>query len=247
MASSPQQPQRPRPTRQPGLLATLERKFSAFMNSLGDVLLDITALEVNTMVVSQITGEKFIPEETYGELYRIPMDPRDGAYFQQVGIPYHMELRSQYCSLRQKLDMYCRLAASRLNQPIDHIPDPQNPADAPLLSALMADPEFLRGLRKLGELMSALDAGNPRSPTTDLIYAQTIIQLDGDIINRYHQNLLVHPHKQVIMDLHHQGVAVGEKQWHSLLSFMIDLVGSVVRERGSNIAALPINDKPSKP
>ncbi|MCS6813400.1 MAG: hypothetical protein NZ772_07490 [Cyanobacteria bacterium] len=247
MASSAQQPQRPRPPRQPGLLATLERKFSAFLNSLGDVLLDITALEVNTMVVSQITGEKFVPEETYSELYKIPMDPRDGTYFQQVGIPHHMELRSQYCSLRHKLDMHCRLAANRLNQPIDHIPNPQNPADGLLLSALMADPEFLRGLRKLGELMSALDGGNPRSPATDLIYAQTIIQLDGDIINRYHQNLLVHPHKQVIMDLHHQGVAVGEKQWHSLLGFMIDLVRSAMRDRTANVVTLPMNDTSSKP
>ncbi len=42
-----------------------------FARSLSEVLIDITALEVNTMVVERITGDKFMPWEIYRDVYRI--------------------------------------------------------------------------------------------------------------------------------------------------------------------------------
>jgi fructosamine-3-kinase len=41
---------------------------------LGEVLIDITALEVNTMVVERITGDKFIAWEAYRDIYPISQD-----------------------------------------------------------------------------------------------------------------------------------------------------------------------------
>ncbi len=245
MASTARQPQRTKQPKKSGLFTTLESKFSAFLNSLGDLLLDITALEVNTMVVSQITGEKFIPEEAYDLLYEIPPNPEDVAYFQQRGVPQDMALRSRYSSLRRKLDLQCQVLGDKLNQSIDQAPDPENPANSDIMAAMMMDAEFLRGLRKLSELLSAIDGGDVRSSAYDLIYAQTVIQLDGDIINRYHQQLMEHSHKQVIMQLHHEGVVSGEKQWHGLLDFMVNLVKTIVKERGSTIFSFPANDKPT--
>lgn len=40
-----------------------------FSQSLGEAINDITALEVNTMIVAEITGKKFIPEETYQNVF----------------------------------------------------------------------------------------------------------------------------------------------------------------------------------
>jgi hypothetical protein len=42
----------------------LGRNLNEFLQSLGEVLIDITALEVNTMVVERITGDKFIAKRT---------------------------------------------------------------------------------------------------------------------------------------------------------------------------------------
>jgi hypothetical protein len=98
-------------------------------------------------------------------------------------------------------------------------------------------------LRKVSELKTALDNRNKalyrklaqqpgyvkpevlqKAVTTDMIYAQTVIQLDGDVINRYSQEILDHPHRDVILQIHKEGVTAGEKQWRGLLEFVIGLV-----------------------
>jgi hypothetical protein len=41
-----------------------------------------------------------------------------------------------------------------------------------------------------------------------MIYAQTVIQLDGDVINRYSQEIFDHPHREVILQIHREGVTL---------------------------------------
>ena len=217
----------------------IQGKFSGFLNSLGDLLLDITALEVNTMVVAHIAGNKFLAEEAYEELYEIPLDPKLGNYFRDQGIPDDLDLRGRYCSLRKKLDLECKTLL-KLDD-VEIAPAPSHPN----LEKLLNDPKFLRFLRKLYELKSGLDSDNPNSTEIDLIYAQTIVQLDGDIINRFNEKLFEHPSKEVIMKLHHDAVTAGEQQWRGLLGFMINLLQSMMpSQQGSkNISLFPQNGK----
>jgi hypothetical protein len=138
------------------------------------------------------------------------------------------------------------------------LPDPIKPSSLEEIlkvRKVLSDSRFLRSLRKMSELKTALDCRNKalnRKPdeqpgytksdvlqkavTTDIIYAQTVIQLDGDIINRYSQEIIDHPHRDVILQLHREGVTAGEKQWRGLLEFIIGLVqASLQRGLGKDL------------
>lgn len=255
--------------------ARLQGQFNNFIESLSDLLLDITALEVNTMIVDRITADKFIAWEAYRDLYAI-----DRAYLEQHQI--HESLRDRYLELRRTLELNYALSLANPNSSLydpakvalpDHnrvLSDPtleinehntQLPSPLKRTSAedllevqqLLTDARFLRGLRKLRELKVALDHRNSillrmdaaypgNSPAviakavkTDIIYAQTIIQLDGEIINRYSEVVVDHPHKELILKIHHENVAASERQWRGLLGFAIDIVRKAL-ERGNNMS-----------
>jgi hypothetical protein len=256
--------------------ARLQSQFTHFVESLSDVLLDITALEINTMVVERITGDKFIPWEAYRELYAI-----DRAYLEEQKI--HESLRDRYLELRRTLELNYALSLANPNSGLydparvsspDHnrvltdptleinehntqLPSPFKRTSAEELLAiqqLLADARFARGLRKLGELKAALDNRNnillkmdaaypgnspaviAKAVKTDLIYAQTVIQLDGDIINRYSEVVVDHPHKDLILKIHQDSVAASERQWRGLLGFVIDVVRKAL-ERGNKMGS----------
>jgi hypothetical protein len=65
-----------------------------------------------------------------------------------------------------------------------------------------------------------------------MIYAQTVLQLDGDVINRYAQEIFDHPRRDVLLQIHRDGVTASEKQWRGLLEFIIGLVQATL-QRGS--------------
>ena len=249
----------------------LGRNLSQFLQSLGEVLVDITALEVNTMVVEQITGNKFIAWEAYRDIYAISQE-----YLEQQGI--HESLRSRYLELRKNLELEYNLLLTDPNSEFfdqkvlessrgdnriltdptvemheiqTRLPDPvtpTNPQEILKAQKLLNDSGFLRSLRKLSELKAALDNRNKalwkkqdetpinltsaqlhKAVKTDMIYAQTVIQLDGDVINRYSQEIFDHPHRDVILQIHKEGVTTGEKQWRGLLEFIIGLVHTTIQ------------------
>ena len=224
------------------LQQTLQQRFNGFVLSLSEALKDMTALEINTMVVAEITGSKFIPEEAYQYIYAIPIDENNNQYFIERQIP--SALYSRYRDLRKKMLMEYRQILLdpnyELSDPQERLPDPGNPKDQKKLQALLDNGSFLRGLRKLIELKSALDGGDLNSETTDIIYAQTIMQLDGDIINRYHEKLLDSDFREVIVRIHNEGVVSGERQWRGLLGFMVNLVQMILQKSKIGIT-LPLD------
>lgn len=251
---------------QKGFTPNLSRNLNQFLQSLGEVLVDITALEVNTMVVEQITGDKFIAWEAYRDIYAISQE-----YLEQQEI--HESLRPRYLELRKNLELEYTLlltdptsefydprvleSARQANQILTdptvemheiqtRLPDPvrpTNPEEIVKAQKVLNDSRFLRSLRKISELKAALDNRNKalwkkqdeqpgyvesdalnKAVKTDMIYAQTVIQLDGDVINRYSQAIFDHPHRDLILQIHKEGVTAGEKQWRGLLEFIIGLV-----------------------
>lgn len=247
-----------------------------FAKSLGEVIIDITALEVNTMVVKQITGAKFMSWETYLALYSI-----DDHWTARSNI--HESLQSRYLNLRRDLEMeYLLLACnpeSELFDPIlaqqqdklqilsdpnasmnlghTQMPNPfipHDPAEMQKVQDLLHNSKFNRSLRKVAELKAALDNRNrilkrmdvlppavqaeamEQEVKTDVIYAQTVIQLDGDIINRYDEDLFDHPHRDLLLQIHKESVTSGERQWRELFSFILDLAQKTFAQLGNALS-----------
>ncbi|MBD2360846.1 hypothetical protein H6G36_06560 [Anabaena minutissima FACHB-250] len=253
--------------------------LNKFVSSVQVLVKDITALEVNTMIVNSISGTKFSAWEAYQEIYSI----HDKDYFDVMGIPE--QLHDRYKSLFSELEReYFYLLIEDVNHTMNDLQhekvrkyhqrlhllkelkrgkivesDPRYvelarpilPAPAPVIDdinqekqrnweqewqsncdeiqALLNNEKFVRTLRKIIELKAALDGGDVTSNKIDTIYAQTVMQLDGDIITRYHKDLfdLSEDSKNLILQIHNEGVVAGEKQWRGILDFMINLVKSL--------------------
>ena len=80
----------------------LKRQLDDFIHSLGDTLVDFTALEVNTMVVNQIQGSDFDPLDAYSKLYAIGNQPKFLERFPE-------DLRPRYLKLWQRLEKKYKL------------------------------------------------------------------------------------------------------------------------------------------
>ncbi|WP_375512789.1 hypothetical protein [uncultured Nostoc sp.] len=247
---------------------------------------DITALEVNTMVVEQITGAKFNAWQAYEEIYSI----NDKDYFDVKGIPnpddlpepektQAQELRERYTSLFSQLEreyFYILLEQSnetsepdpriiqyqqRLKYQVEHkanivptdeeyikLARPILPAPTPIpdqednnqkslrqrwqeIEELLNNDKFIRTLRKMSELKAALNSGEITSVDIDIIYAQTVMQLDGDIISRYHKKVFELPEgdRNLILKIHNEGIVAGEKQWRGTLDFLINIVQNIAK------------------
>lgn len=255
----------------------IENKARGLLNNLVSsvqtLVDDITALEVNTMVVDRINASKFNAWEAYQVIYSI----HDPDYFKAKGIP--KESSERYTSLFDQLEreyFYLLLEEGsgfynpqdeRVKQYRQRLEDakkyqsnlveadqenvklakPILPAPTPVLDdkdennqddwieafkeiqTLLDNDKFVRTLRKMYELKAALDSSNVRSTNIDIIYAQTVMQLDGDIITRYHKDLfsLSEDAKNLIINTHNQGVISGEKQWRGTFSFLISFVQSI--------------------
>ncbi|WP_099071299.1 hypothetical protein [Nostoc linckia] len=251
------------------------------VSSVQTLVSDITALEVNTIVVERINGSKFNAWEAYQEIYSI----HDPNYFEIKRIPKEgsqaQALRQHYRSLFNQLEreyFYLLLEQdsgfynpqderiTRYRQNLEEakkreknivetdennikLAKPILPAPTPVIDEkdanhqedwienyqeiqkLLKNAKFVRTLRKIAELKAALDSNNVTSTQTDIIYAQTVMQLDGDIITRYNKELFNLPEeaKNSIITTHNEGLVAGEKQWRGTFSFLINLVQNIAK------------------
>lgn len=227
--------------------------INSFLQSLADILPEITALEVSTIVVEEITPNKFLPRQVYRELY-----PISQSFLENTGI--HESLIDRYLQLHRTLLLkYISLVAtpqsslysSELIEAVNEsyhflgnssndpkespiqLPDPTDSRETEQLEQLLSNPNFLRCLRKLGEFKAILDQGNYRlqkkldpnlaEMLTEVIYARTVVQLDGDVLNSYNKKLFQHPQQQAILQIHQDGVNASQHYWQGLLEFIIHL------------------------
>jgi len=93
---------------------------------------------------------------------------------------------------------------------------------------VIVDAPMIRYFRKLWEFEQSVLNG-------DRIYAQTKFHLDGDLTNRFIEDLFT-PNKskidpkmtQLIFDLHRQGVENAQRQWSGLIETCVNLVKSLM-------------------
>jgi hypothetical protein len=239
--------------------------FDSLVDGLKDSVKDISALEVNTMIVSDISGLKFKPLLSYEALYRIPHkdlpeniikdsdDYYDDLYKGNLEYPSlngsntkisSKDLniaRKNHLKLRERLGEAAKLATNNQDY---QLPDPESVEDRPELHNLLENTQFIRSLRKLNELRSLAEKpeASDSSNVFDNIYAQTTIQLDGDIVNCFHKRLfesMEGDDRDFLIKVHLDAVNSGQKNWQSLLHLIFDMLSQIPKlinpNRSTNI------------
>lgn len=237
-------------------IAPVDHQLGEFVKSLGAIAFELTSLEVNTILVDDIEAESFIPSLAYGTLYRLSkpwlvaarIDPT--LHHQYLQLRYQLEM--VYGALQQNpqsefYDQAVQINPEAIQDLIHHsddfsspLPDPEDLQHQEQCQQLLTNFAFLCGLRKLYELKTTLDLRDRRLKETDssaqipphnLLYAQTVVQLNGQILNRYDQDLLKHPQESLLLKLHQQAVTAGEQQWRDLLRFLVGMITDIVKQK----------------
>jgi hypothetical protein len=89
---------------------------------------------------------------------------------------------------------------------------------------LLDNSTFLRELRSLRELYYLVGGEEATDSTNiiDLISAQTVIQMDGDVINRFHKSLLSDTDRDFLIQTHQQALSTGQDNWKNLMKLIIE-------------------------
>lgn len=249
MTTSPQTHNSKLPFRQPQPAESLHQ----FIQGLNQIFLDAATLEVNTMVVETITGQRFIPLDVYNELYQLNLDHLNQQDCPSQLGPLYLDLRHQlerqyHGLLREPSSLlYDPTVASNTPVTLPPLPNPAgDTSEIQQLQKLLGDRQFRCCLRKMGELKTALDQQKQRATTTattpGLIYAKTVLQLDGTITNTYAEALLSHPQCGMILQAHQYNIQTSEQQWQGILNFLIGLVQGSLKGRsaGKPQAKIPL-------
>jgi len=174
-----------------------------------NLLVNLTAINIKTIVVEEISTEEFQPQRVYQEIYQISRSPLQPQQL-SMGAPRSGSLRDRYLALRQQLESEYALITGDDNSTL---PTPDEFSQSP---SLQKNPQLLAKLQQLSIQKTILD-------NNQTIYAQTTIELEGNITNRYSNNILQHPQKEVILDLHSRGVKAASQQWIKIIWLIIKL------------------------
>ncbi|GBO52774.1 hypothetical protein APA_575 [Pseudanabaena sp. lw0831] len=227
--------------------------LNKFRETIKDVLEEITTLEVNTLIVSHIPIARFDAKQFYADLlenvmYKTEEGLRD---IKRVLLDRSKELQKKGSAATQtELDRYNRdleiyKRAERIFSNRQNLSDPRQKEQFEVEQAcyeelakkvlqmdvpkdndgnLIPDAPTIRCFRKLWEFEQSTLNG-------ERIYAQTKFQLDGDLNNRFLDDLFI-PNRsnidpkiaKLVFDLHHQAVENAEKQWTGLIMTCVNLV-----------------------
>jgi hypothetical protein len=211
------------------------------------VLENLATVEISTAIVGEIVGEVFIPWEVYHSIYSISRASlvesgvNSSLHDRYLQLRRQLELAYNLLLIDPDSSLYDRAVVKdvKYNLPLlatsdiswENIPTklpPSLPGDRPKrkspLNKLLVERSFLTTLRQLGNAKALLDRRErnlKREANTinDLTYAQTVIQLDGTISNRYAQSILERSDRDKLLKLHEKSVAAAERQWRGLLKF----------------------------
>jgi Skp family chaperone for outer membrane proteins len=227
--------------------------LNKFRETIKDVLEEITVLEVNTMIVSHIPIARFDAKEFYTDLleniiYKTEEGLQDikralldrSKELQQKGSAATQTELDRY---NQDLEIYKRAERTFKNR--QNLSDPRQKEQFEVEQAcyeelakkvlqmdvpkdidgnLIPDAPTIRHFRKLWEFEQSILNG-------ERIYAQTKFQLDGDLNNRFLDDLFISTRSKIdpkmaklVFDLHHQAVENAEKQWTGLITTCVNLV-----------------------
>ena len=118
---------------------------------------------------------------------------------------------------------------TRLPEPI-----PDRRESMSKVNKLLRERQFINVLQQLNKRKLALDrrdrvlrsssSQNSQNNIIDTTYAQTSLQLNGKIVNRYSQAILERSDRNLLLQLHEQSTNTGEQQWRGLIEFMLSVI-----------------------
>lgn len=170
---------------------------------LNNIVNKTTAIEVRTVIVPEITYQDFSPWQAYQEIYSLTH--QDSCYQQR------QQLESEYLGLL--CDQKSPLYQANIDSQNKLLP---NPRDTVTCQKLLNNSIFLSKLRQINTIKQL--------KSENQTYAQTIIELEGKITNRYTEKILTHPQKELILELHNQGIAASPKQWQGIIGLIIKMI-----------------------
>jgi hypothetical protein len=218
-----------------------------------NLLENITTVEISTVIVDEIEDEIFIPWEVYQAIYDLSRSYLEQSTIDLSLWNRYLQLRRQlelaYCLLLldASSSQYNRLLVAEVKrdlpilsqQNVDwekiptRLPAPISSGGNSMskVNKLLKESQFLNVLQQLNKRKIALDRRDRilrHSPyqrnITDTTYAQTSLQLNGKIVNRYSQAILGRSDRNLLLQLHEQSTATGEQQWRGLVKFILSLV-----------------------
>jgi hypothetical protein len=220
-----------------------------FRETIKDVLEEITVLEVNTMIVSHIPIARFDAKEFYADLLQNVMYKTEEGLqdIKRALLDRSKELQKKGSTAtqaeldryNQDLEIYKRSERTFSNR--QNLTDPRQkeqacyeqlakkvfqmddiPKDAD--GNLIPDAPTIRYFRKLWEFEQSMLNG-------ERIYAQTKFHLDGDLNNRFLDDLFISSRSKIdpkmaklVFDLHNQAVENAQEQWTGLIMTCVNLV-----------------------
>lgn len=218
-----------------------------------NLLTNITTVEISTVIVDEIVDEIFIPWEVYQAIYDLSRSYLEQSTIDLSLWNRYLQLRRQlelaYCLLLidASSSQYNRLLVAEVKRDLpilsqqnvdwEQIPTrlPKPIADRPnsmsQVNQLLKERQFIDVLQQLNKRKIALDrrdrvlrSSSRQHNITDTTYAQTSLQLNGKIVNRYDRAILARSDRHLLLQLHEQSTATGEQQWRGLVKFMLSLV-----------------------
>lgn len=113
-------------------------------------------------------------------------------------------------------------------------PGPLPPLQQAVDEGLLDNGAFLRDLRSLRELFYLIGGEDATDQKTvnDLIFAQTIIEMDGDVMNRFHEQLLASQDREFLLSTHREAVSTGQENWQHLVTAIINAVQTLQKLLG---------------
>lgn len=216
---------------------------------------NITAVEISTAIVDEIVDEVFIPWEVYQAIYYLSRSHLSQLAVDSSLCDRYLQLRRQlelsYCLLLidPNSAQYNRLLVEAVKRDLPILsqhagweaigtrlpePIPDRRKSISQVNKLLREREFINVLQQLNKRKIALDRrdrilrSSDRNDITHTTYAQTSLQLNGKIVNRYSQAILERSDRHSLLQLHEQSTNTGEQQWRGLIKFML----SVISRRG---------------
>ena len=219
-----------------------------------DLLENITSVEISTVIVEEIVDEMFIPWEVYQGIYYISRSSLEQSGVSLSLRLRYLQLRRQlelaYCLLlvNSTSQLYNRTLAREIERDLSILSQPDSkwetlptrlPKPVPSsrhqtmseVNKSIGDRSFVNILQQLHKRKVALDKRERvirSSPVpndiTNSTFAQTSLQLDGKIVNRYSQAILERGDRNLLLQLHEQSTIAGEHQWRGMIQFMLSLV-----------------------
>ncbi|WP_036485723.1 hypothetical protein [Myxosarcina sp. GI1] len=218
-------------------------------SAIASLLANLSSVEISTAIVDEISGDEvFVPWQAYRDIYEISRFTLASTathlslYDRFLELRRELELAYALLLVDPASRLYNRAAVREVKQYLtqltsknvrdwENIPSKlPNPLLITKTNRLLKDRSFLQTLGQLYQAKLNLERrdrflkdNSSSGEIVNTVYARTLIQLNGEIVNRYDKAIFAASDRENLLELHQQSVMAGQQQWRELLIFIASL------------------------